>query len=175
VQEHATALADAIEAALPGWVERAVARRMADTGRSEPEVTAAAAAAGVRAQREVGPRVRALLEADIDEQRSTPLSLLREAARYPTEVLRAAGVEPVERDEMQQRLLPEDLYDLAPATFADVDPALAEPGLAWSAAKAWTHRRRHGGPPLRSGHAGGPLRSGHAGGPLRSGHAGRQS
>ncbi len=103
----------------------------------------AAAAAGVLAQREVGPRVRALLDTDIDEQRSTPLSLLREAVRYPTEVLRAAGVEPVERDEMQERLLPDDVYDLAPATFADVDPALAEPGLVWGAAKALAHRRRH--------------------------------
>ena len=143
MREHATALADAIEAALPGWVERSVARRMAEAARSEPEVTVAATAAGVRAQREIGPRVRALLDADIDEQRSTPLSLLREAARYPTEVLRAAGVDPVERDEMQERLFPDDVYDLAPATFADVDPALTEPGLAWGAAKAWTHRRRH--------------------------------
>jgi hypothetical protein len=155
MREHATALADAIEAALPGWVERCVARRMAGSGRSDPEVAEAAAAAGLRAQREVGPRVRALLDADIDEQRSTPLSLLREAARYPTEVLRAAGVEPVERDEMQERLLPDDIYDLAPATFADVDPAVTEPGLAWGAAKAWTHRRRHtASPPSRSGHAG---------------------
>jgi hypothetical protein len=155
MQEHATTLADAIEAALPDWVERAVARRMAEAGRSEPDVTAAAEAAGLRAQREVGPRVRALLDADIDEQRSTPLSLLREAARYPTDVLRAAGVAPVERDQMQERLLPDDVYDLAPATFADVDPALTEPGLAWGAAKAWTHRRRHGGPQLRSRHSGG--------------------
>jgi hypothetical protein len=144
MQELATALADAIEAALPGWVERSVARRMGEAGRSEPEVTAAAAAAGLRAQREVGPRVRALLDADIDEQRTTPLSLLREAARYPTEVLRAAGVEPAERDDMQAALFPDDVYDLGPATFADVDPALTEPGLAWGAAKAWNHRRRHG-------------------------------
>ena len=155
MREHATALADAIELALPAWVERSVARRMAAAGRSEPEVEAAAAAAGRQARTDVGPRVRALLDADIDEQRSTPLSLLREAVRYPTEVLRAAGVEPVERDEMQERLLPDDVYDLAPATFADVDPALTEPGLRWGAAKAWTHRRRHGAPQLRSRHAGG--------------------
>ncbi|HEX2193014.1 MAG TPA: hypothetical protein VHH09_07445 [Acidimicrobiales bacterium] len=144
MQEHATALADAVDAALPGWVERSVARRMAEAGRSEPEVAAAAAAAGRRAQREVGPRVRKLLHADIDEQRTTPLSLLREAVRYPTEVLQAAGVQPVERDEMQERLFPHDVYDLAPASFADVHPDLAEPGLAWGAAKAWNHRRRHG-------------------------------
>jgi hypothetical protein len=144
VQEHATALADAVEAALPGWVERSVARRLAEAGRSEPEVAAAAAGAGRRAQREVGPRMRELLDADIDEQRTTPLSLLRDAVRYPTEVLRAAGVEPLERDELQERLFPDDVYDLAPATFADVHPDLVELGLVWGAAKAWTHRRRHG-------------------------------
>jgi len=87
--------------------------------------------------------VRALLAADIDDQRSTPLTLLRSAVRYPTEVLRAAGVPAVERDPIQARLLPDDLYDLSPARFADVDPALAEPGMVWGAAKAFAHRRRH--------------------------------
>ncbi len=146
MREHATALADAVEAALPGWVERSVSRRLVEAGRTEPdpEVAAAVAAAGRRAQREVGPRVRQLLDADIDEQRTTPLSLLREAVRYPTEVLRSAGVEPVERDELQERLFPDDVYDLAPASFADVDPGLTDPGMVWGAAKAWHHRQRHG-------------------------------
>jgi hypothetical protein len=58
-------------------------------------------------------------------------------------VLRAAGVPPVVRDEHQERLFPEDVYDLAPANFADVDPALAEVGLAWGAAKAFEHLQRH--------------------------------
>ena len=145
MQEHATALADAIDAALPGWVERSVARRMAEAGRSDPEVTAAAAAAGVQAQREVGPRVRALLDADIDEQRTTPLSLLRDAVRYPTEVLRAAGVPGVVRDTFDERAFPEDDYGLTPASFADVDPSLHEPGLAWGAAKAHLHLTRRRG------------------------------
>jgi hypothetical protein len=137
VQSHATALADAVVDALPGWVERSVARR------GGPELADAAREAGRRAAEEVGARVRALVEADIDEQRTTPLSLLRGAVCYPTEVLRAAGVPPVDRDPVQARLLPDDVYDLSPATFADVDPALAEPGMIWGAAKAMEHRRRH--------------------------------
>lgn len=112
-------------------------------GRSDDELRDAARAAGRRAADEVGAQVRALVEADIDEQRTTPLSLLRAAVRYPTEVLRAAGVPPVDRDPVQARLLPDDVYDLSPATFADVDPALAEPGMVWGAAKALAHRRRH--------------------------------
>ena len=109
----------------------------------EPAVAEAAGNAGRRAAAEVGSEVRALLAADIDEQRTTPLSLLRSAVRYPTQVLEEAGVPPVERDPIQERLLPGDIYDLSPARFADVDPALAEPGMVWGAAKALAHRRRH--------------------------------
>ena len=140
MQEHATRLASAVEVALPGWVERSVARRLPG---ADEEVRAAASAAGARARDEVGAEVRTLLELDIDEQRTTPLTLLRAAVRYPTEVLRAASAPPVERDRAQERLFPDDVYDLTPATFADVDPDLAEPGLAWGAAKAFTHLRRH--------------------------------
>ena len=145
VEPHATALADAVDAALPGWVERSVARVLAawQGGAPDPDVLDAAREAGLRAKAEVGLAVRTLVEADIDAQRTTPLALLRSAVRYPTRILQEAGVPPVERDPMQVRLLPDDLYDLSPASFADVDPALAEPGMVWGAAKALAHRRRH--------------------------------
>src|SRR5258705_7850635 len=114
VDEQATALADAIEAALPGWVERSVARLMtAWQGDVDDDLRRAAAEAGRQAVVEVGPDVRSLLAADIDDQRTTPLSLLRGAVRFPTAVLAAAGVPPVRRDEQQERLFPDDVYDLA--------------------------------------------------------------
>ena len=137
MQEHATALADAIESALPAWVARSVALRSPD---ADPDAVAAAAE---RARREVGGQVRALLALDIDEQSTTPLTLLRHAVRYPTAVLREASVPPVARDREQERLFPDDVYDLTPASFADVDPALHEVGMAWGAAKAFTHLQRH--------------------------------
>jgi len=149
MDEHSAALAQVIEDVLPGWVERSVATVMARSGGVAGDVVAAAArgeaeAAGRRAAAEVAPAVRELLAADIDDQRSTPLSLLREAVRYPTEVLRGAGVAPVAvRDDMKVRLFPDDVYDLSPATFGDVDPRLTEPGLVWGAAKAFEHLRRH--------------------------------
>jgi hypothetical protein len=144
-QDAGRVLADAVEAALPGWVERSVRRRLADAGRGpEPAVDAAATRAGHKAAAEVGAAVRSLVAADIDAQTTTPLTLLRGAVRYPAAVLREAGVPPVERDEVQERLFPEDEYDLSPATFADIDPALAEPGLTWGAAKAFEHIQRHG-------------------------------
>lgn len=145
VEPHATALAEAVEVALPGWVERSVTRIMAAWLGQAPDagIVEAAREAGRRAGAEVGAQVRALVAADIDDQWTTPLSLLRAAVRYPTAVLQDAGVPPVERDPFREKLEPRDLYDLSPASFADVDPALAEPGMVWGAAKALAHRRRH--------------------------------
>lgn len=144
---ESAALAEAIEALLPGWVERSVARTLADAGTpilaDHAAVSRAATEAGRRAGIEVGAEVRALLAHDFDHQPTTPLSLLRGAVRFPTAVLVEAGVTPVERDAMKMRLEPDDVYDLAPAAFADVDPRLGEPGLRWGAAKAFEHLRRH--------------------------------
>lgn len=136
MEEQGRALADGIDAALPGWVVRCVARFLPDPGPAAEE-------AGRRAAAEVGGAVRALLAQDVDEQRATPLTLLRSAIVYPTAVLQAAGVPPVERDRFAVERFPDDPYDLTPATFADIDPALVEVGLAWGAAKAFEHRRRH--------------------------------
>ena len=52
------------------------------------------------------------------------------------QVLADAGVPPIVRDEFEERAFPDDVYGLAPASFADLDPALREPGLVWGAAKA---------------------------------------
>jgi len=143
--ELAMALADAVEAALPGWVERSVERRAPVP---DAQLRAAAAEAGRRAAAEVGAEMRALLATDVDGQRVNPLALLRGAVRYPTDVLRAAGVAPVtDRDEFAERSFPDDVYDLAPATWGDVDPSLHERGIVWGAAKAHVvlaRRRREG-------------------------------
>lgn len=140
---HAAALADAIDDALPRWVERVVVERVTQyRGDVTPEIRAEAVAAGERARVEVGAAVRHLLERDIDDQPTGPLAVLRRAVVHPTEVLRRAGVPPVVRDEFAERSFPEDVYDLSPAAFADLDPALHEPGLVWGAAKAHVHLAR---------------------------------
>ena len=148
VASYAGPMADGIEAALPGWVEGCVALVMtAWSGAVPPPVAEQARHAGLEAAATVGPRVRALLEADIDEQRSTPLAILRAAAvSFPTDVLLAAGVPAVVRDRAAEELFPDDVYDLVPASFADLGgPDLADSGLRWGAAKAFEHKRRHGG------------------------------
>lgn len=137
---HATALADAIDEVLPRWVERCVRARLA---KLPPGVATSARTAGVRAREEVGAAVRELLMRDVDEQKANPLALLRTAVRYPAEVLRAAGAPAVERDKFSRERFPDDDYDLTPANWADIDPRLAEAGVAWGAAKAFVHKTRH--------------------------------
>jgi hypothetical protein len=104
---------------------------------------AEAETAGLRAGAEVGVRLRRLLLADVDAQRATPLQLVREAIVYPTEVLRAAGVPPVERDRFTVDRFPDDDYGLTPASLGALDPSLGELSVVWGAAKAVAHRRRH--------------------------------
>jgi hypothetical protein len=138
---YASELADAVDAALPGFVERCVRSRAPDA----PDE--AVSAAGQQARSRAGRAVRALLALDIDDQWTNPLALLRGAIAEPTRVLADLGIPPVPRDADAQRLFPDDAYDLTPGSFADVDPALHEPGLRWGAAKAYVHltrRRRLG-------------------------------
>jgi hypothetical protein len=101
----------------------------------------------VAATDDLGPRIRVLLATDVDDQRGNPLQVARELTSYATGVLRGAGVPPVVRDAEAERQFPDDDYDLTPASFADLDPRLAEIGIAWGAAKAHVvlrRRRREG-------------------------------
>jgi hypothetical protein len=142
---YAAALADAVEAALPGWVEHSVTRLvLAQRGEVPADVLADARRAGERCRTEVGGALRELLAMDVDEQPINPLTVLRLAVRYPAAVLARAGVPEVRRDEFAQRSFPHDVYGLAPATWADVHESLQEPGIVWSAWKAKTvlDRRR---------------------------------
>ena len=103
---------------------------------------AEAEAAGERCRVVVGGRVRALLDLDIDAQPTTPLTLIRGAVSHAAEVLSAHGVPEPRRDDFAVTTFPDDVYDLAPATFDDVSPDLHDPGLRWGAAKAHVHLKR---------------------------------
>ncbi len=139
-------LADAVEAVIEDWVLRCVRTRWSQFhgGELPPQLTAEATRVAAVARQQVNAELRSLLAADLDAQRSGPLSVLRAAVRFPTAVLRAAGVAPVVRDAFAERAFPADDYDLSPAAFADLDPALTDPGIRWGAAKAHAalHRRR---------------------------------
>ena len=140
---YAIALADAVDAALPGWVAAAVATRLGDRAADAPaDLADRVEAAGRAAVDDIGRRLRELLQLDIDEQWTNPLTLIRGAVRYPTEILAAAGVPEIGRDDQARRFHPEDVYDLTPAAFADLGPEVHDLGISWGAAKAHLHLRR---------------------------------
>lgn len=139
----AARLADEVDAVVPRWIERLVVERVAQwRGEVAPEVAVKAVGAGEAAGTEVAVRMRALLATDVDQQGAGPLQVLRAATRHAHAVLEELGVPPVVRDEFSRRSFPEDVHDLMPATWSDVDPALHEPGIAWGAAKAFVHKAR---------------------------------
>lgn len=98
-----------------------------------------------RATTDLLRRLDDLLSTDVDEQRTTPLTLLRDSVREPTRLLRELGAVPPSSPDADR--FPDDVYRLGPATWSDVDQSLHEPGLTWGAWKAMTvlARRRDDG------------------------------
>ena len=137
--ERGTALADAVAAALPGWVARSLRSHVPGVG---DDVVAAVTA---EVEADVLVDLRALLAGDVDEQRQSPLAVVRRAAATVGGALDALGVAPPARDDQQRSLFPDDTHDLAPASFADLSEEAGQAGIAWGAAKAYVHRRRHRG------------------------------
>ena len=141
-------LAVAVDGVIEQWLVRCVERTaQRQWGACPPELLTAGRLAAAEAAVEVSQRLRHLLATDVDDQRTNPLGVLRGAVVHPTRVLAAAGVPPVRRDPFAEEAFPEDCYDLSPATWADIDPSLHEPGIVWGAwkAKVVLDRRRSEG------------------------------
>ena len=136
-------LVQALESALPEWVIDCVEKiSVAWEGQTRPQLLAEAEQAAKKCYDEVMPDLRALLLTDIDSQFVSPLSVIRKAVSFPTKVLRDNNVPEVNRDEFAIRNFPEDVYDLSPASFGDLNEGLHVLGIAWGAAKAHTHLQR---------------------------------
>jgi len=143
LSEYAMTLADGVALALGPWVERCVRVTCENTGvMLTGALRQKAVEAGADAAAQIAPQVRSVLALDIDDQRVGPLELVRGAVRWPTAVLRDAGIPEVARDQSARTMFPDDVYDLTPGSFRDIDPALHEPGLVWGAAKAHVHLSR---------------------------------
>lgn len=139
------ALVETLERTVPEWLVGCVVRTAQQaSGRCPEDLVEQAHRMAQEQAPVIVARVEALVRTDVDLQRSNPLALLRSATRYPAEILRAAGVPPVRRDEFSIERFPDDLYDLGPASWADVHPDLHEAGIMWGAWKAATvlQRRR---------------------------------
>jgi hypothetical protein len=137
--------AAAIEQAIPGWIERIVEARVVAAGMAvTDEVRAQVRDTAAATADLLGPRVRAVVTADVDDGGGSPLAALRDGVGPATELLGALRVPPSRRDDFARRAFPDDVYELGPAAFADVDESLVEPGVAWGAARAHVHLRRRG-------------------------------
>lgn len=140
IETVASELLAAAVAATPGWVRASIERVRVTQGLEvdADAVERAAADAASFVERRLG----ALLATDIDAQRSTPLTVLRDAARFPVEVLHGAGARPVPRPDTVRWAFPNDPFEVTPATFADLGEDVHHAGIAWGAAKASIHLQR---------------------------------
>ena len=155
LREAAEALVTGVGPAVERWCVREVDRIVAAwgglAGDRRAEVLREAAGAGRAAGGRVAGELAALLAADPDDQRATPLEVVRTAVREPTGLLAAAGLPYVVRDPFEERSWPEDRYGLSPRTLRDVDEDLAAVHFAWGVAKAQVIRARRGGRPEAGG------------------------
>lgn len=145
--EFATELAEQILSAIPGWVQQCVGRYLspAQQERWQTEVLNA----GIQAVEELAEPLRTLLAADIDQQRTTPLTIVRGGVSYAAGVLTDAGVPHARRDADAVRLHPDDVYDLTPGGYLDLGQSVQDASLMWGAAKAHVHIQRRKAEGLR--------------------------
>ena len=141
------ALLDTARRVVPGWLRRVTVEAGRRGGVDPAQLELRLDAVVERASGDLVERLGHLLGTDVDEQRTTPLTLLRNAVREPTQLLQELGAVPPSSPDAGR--FPDDVYRLGPATWSDVDPSLHEPGLAWGAWKAMTVLARRGDEGLR--------------------------
>ena len=135
-------LADAAADAVARWTRDRV-RAVVGSDALDDAATAAAAdaaahtRAGLLALRDVDPTTPGV---------PGPLEVVRDAYRFPTRVLRDAGVPPVRRDDFEVRHFPDDVYALRIQSFAELPGGddLAVLHAVWGSAKAAVLRERRG-------------------------------
>lgn len=130
-------------AATPKWVRDCVARVVTHQHIAWPDDADAWLDSAVnRAVTFVDTRLGDLLGTDIDQQRTTPLSIFRDAVRFPVEVLHQLGAEPVHRGDMSRWAFPNDPYGITPGNLSDIGATVFDAGVMWGATKAGLHLSR---------------------------------
>ena len=135
-------LLDATRRLAPGWLERttitAAARGGVEIDADDPELAAVVDDAVTK----LLAALTALVATDVDEQRTNPLSLFRQAVAEPNALLLRRGALPTTTDRFAVEHFPDDVFGLGPAAWSDIDPELHEPGITWGAWKAMIVLRR---------------------------------
>lgn len=127
--DPARALHEALVAVCPTWIRA----RVAALPFPEPAGLDDAIA---KSQRWLDRELDALFSLPAGQQRRSPLELFQRAMRFPTELLAAVGAEQAGRDPATVSALPEDRFDLAPASSRDLGRDVWEAHIAWGVSKA---------------------------------------
>jgi hypothetical protein len=136
---YAGALADGIERAIPGWVERSVRRLLADQAIAvDDDLSRRIAAAGADARDDGAPRVRRLLATDVDRQAGNPLAILRDRCTHARCARRAPAGGP---RRVHERSFPDDVHDLS--RRPSPTSTCCRPGLGCRKAHVHLARRRN--------------------------------
>ena len=130
----------AAAAAVPGWLGRAVEAACRDGGVDTSAIREDLDRIVVDGSQRLLSELGVLLATDVDEQRSTPLTVCRDVGAAAAAELVRLGAEPP--GALPLGVPPAEAFGLAPASWADIDPSLHEPGITWGAWKAMTVLRR---------------------------------
>lgn len=133
---YSTRLLETMQVVTEPWLRGLVERVVSSQGLSASVDIARLEGVISSARRDVLDALSRLLEQEAWEQRRNPLEMVRGATTALTVELASLGARPVPRDEFKERSFPDDVFDLAPATWSDVHPDLHEVGLEWGAWKA---------------------------------------
>lgn len=141
LEPYPAALYSAVVANADAWLRRCVSKV---TGGAAVVVSAAECDAVIaRTAGVIDTSLRDMLGRDPEEQRMSPLQVIRSATSELTEYLLSVGCTPVKRDEMDASMLPEDVFAFGPVTWRDLGDDVHEAGIAWGAWKAATIMSRH--------------------------------
>ena len=145
ITEYGIALADAVRTALPAVVAQVVRERnsMFAVPSDVATLSADVAKLGQTVTAAVDVALREFLASDLDSQRTTPLTIIRNQMAPVNEFLRSVGCAHAVRDPFDESAFPNDVFAIGPHAWQDFGDAVQEAGLRWGAAKAMAHRQRH--------------------------------
>jgi hypothetical protein len=147
MEEAAARILDGVEQHAAAWVLRAVTNILDAWGRLDTSAYVAAIAhardEGNFAAERVTAELAVFFATDVDDQRTTPLAIVRSLRVEATNVLMAAGVPPVERDPYDERAFPDDIYGIVPKDLGELgDEDLGGALIAWGLGKSGVLRDR---------------------------------
>jgi hypothetical protein len=142
---YGIALADAVKAAMPTFGASVIQGRSNAFGTPGDPATFSAEVAelGATVSSSVDQALRVFLGSDVDTQRTTPLTIIRNHMAPVTEFLHSVQCPHADRDPFDVSAFPTDVFAIGPHAWADFGDAVHEAGLRWGAAKAMAHRQRH--------------------------------